>query len=163
MPTCTVPYEDVRGMLTAIALHFSKSLRTDYRELIGICYEAYADCTSAFDPGRGEFRKFLSTVAYKKLIDHLRKERRWFSRTTISDSFVAPGRGFMDVMTDELSDDARELLAVLIDPPDEALPQKGSHNSGLCLLRAVRGLLYAFGWGRDRVREAVRELREVLS
>lgn len=155
----------VRGDLDRVAGRFRREHGGDCEEHRSTAYLAFAAAAAGWelDPAADGWRNWLRNRAWWRLHDERRRAETARLVTGGVDAAIAPdlphaGEWLEDFLAG-LSDDARTVVRLLLDSPDEICNRKGRPTQG----RAVRHLVgLDWGWTRQQVVAVFREIKEAL-
>ena len=135
------------------------SFRKD--EALSVVDMAFIESFQSYDPDKGaSFSTWFHWIAQKRLLTLLEKEIETIS---IEVDVVDPCSSHFLDFVDELSEDARIVVELVLETPKELLrliqdkwhPRRKTRDN-------LRQYLVRLGWSIDRVRESFGEIRRVL-
>lgn len=164
----TETYAEVREAVVGTARKFQARYGGDSQELLAQANLLFVTAVRDYLPDRGQFLPWLRFRVWTGLAEMTREElRRHKSRNSGLDVDTIPRKapsGLTALLVD-LSNDARALIALLLDPPPAALFNArvfGSPRVPDNLFDGVCTMLSACGWGDERLDLAIREVEEAL-
>jgi DNA-directed RNA polymerase specialized sigma24 family protein len=156
-------YGEVKDMLYQICHRQTNCCRCYIEDRMSTACLAYAKAYHDFDPARGNaFTTVVWTYVRNALMAECRAcaHRSWLTYNTdgIRDAVVPKASPFWD-RVDELSEDARSVMRICLDLPEDldAMLIKCSDKRGL-----IRAYLSGMGWTMKRVTEAFSEIGSIL-
>lgn len=158
-------YRCVEKMIYGLCWKFVGNGLT-FDEALSSANEAYARAYHHYDPAAGaSFPTYIYNEVRYALLNRIRDDSNRCNRVAVDSrpAEAAPARaGYrLERLMVDLSDDARLVMRLVIDSPDElgsVLTARSPSRSRRGLWKYLRGL----GWTMGRVSESFEELREAL-
>jgi hypothetical protein len=159
---------EVEPMIYHTVGKFIKHYGGDYDDLLSIAYAGYLSAFRRFDEERGTpfpvwVRYEVWTCMFNEFIkrtNNRKRHKQYMSERSDLLSYII--RPLADLM-DELSDDAFEVVNLILSTPDElqgVIAQNGGNN------RKVKNLVYSYlkdnGWQRGRILKSLGSIQEAL-
>lgn len=156
----------IRGIAAAFATGNDKS--NEFEENMAEGNYAFCCAYEDYDRDNGEFLDWVRFRVRRRLLDVRRspaRRQRNLPRVELQDHQRTCGpAGFMTDLLDELSEDAKHVVSLVLDaPPDVilALCERGRVNA-VTIKAALREFLIDLGWTTSRVSKSFAEIRKAL-
>lgn len=161
----TETYRGVEALIHKIVHDFARKNGQyhNYDEMVSEANLAFLKAYERHDRYRGSFSTVLSTAVKNRLIDFLRKERKWTERNRISDAEEIK-TGISDPVTYDappvsLSDQAAFVVRMVLSSPPcvrRQLEKKG--KTPRTWKKAIRDHLLNLGWSVEAIAEGFEEV-----
>lgn len=157
-------FPQVERIIYQLAHRFSRTYPVPYNECLSEGYWAFMEACRRYDTKRkakfSSFVYFLTWTRLKNLIRHRSKEPLCFVDTVKHDAWLTAhatqDKSKVLELIDDLSEDAKEIVGLLIETPQDFI---GMEMTPRQLLRKVRALLVRRGHKKRALRRACKELR----
>lgn len=166
-------YASVQKLIYKVAGDFHRRFGGDFDDLVGEANVAFMKVYEAFDPSRGAFTTLLQHSIVNRLYDVAAMKRRRpavrleavaaESGIPVADWVAAPAETWDELAYQELSEDARTVLKIVVGAPAElrALAKaKGGHAKNW--RHALKGYLADMGWTANQVAKSFEEIAGLL-
>lgn len=161
-------YGDVEKLICRLCWKAVRRHGGEFDDYRSAANEAYCDAYASFDPARGaafathlwwQVRGAISRVVHQTSI-----QERTVAAGEDIDLDVLPGRRRFDltVFRSELSGDAREVVNMVVESPNEVWDLLHHRDIGSCVRGGLIRRLRDLGWTVARVAESFEEIREAL-
>lgn len=168
----TETYKDVEMMIYKIVHRFSACYRMPFEDLLSEAHLTFVRAYQKYDPARFEKKAKFSSYLYFALSCDLRtfmkKQRKHLNLLEVKEEMVGSEchRAFRVIMESELSEDARQVVGMVLDTPSElvALFKWNRVKTPAGTLHSLREhLLHDVGWTARRVTRTFDEIRQALA
>lgn len=152
----------VEKLIYSVAWRHCRAYGGDIDDMISLCYEAFVDAFRTFDPTKGKFSARVWALAWFKMFRTEEKRKKAIGAAISEDT---EGKEVFSVnhLLEEVSNDARRVLKMVLEPPIELMSIEGlrpqPHKTAAC----VRALLRGMGWTGERIGRTFQEIKEALS
>lgn len=165
-------YLDVEDLIYHVCNIFQTKHGGNFDDYVSLANQVFMDVYASWKSGLAPFTSYLSTCIYRRLLDEKRKDMRWkivsISPTEQNEDGIIledKSRTFnFSEFAEELSEDARIVVSLVLDTPDEIariVAGKGGHAKNF--RSTVREHLSRLGWTYNRIVESFEEIRGVLT
>ena len=162
-------YEDVKRLISKVCNDFLRRNGGDFEELVSTANEVYMDAHRTWVPGSAPFTHYLCICIYRRLLGDRKKARR-----LPVVSLTEPEGGQVQVedhhkefklaaFVEELSDEAKQIVLLVFSPPaelDAMIDRKG--GKALHYSSTIKEYLRGSGWSREAIRDAWKEVQEIV-
>ncbi len=166
-------YEDHAPLVRAIARRFAYRYRRDFEETFADANRFYLEAYHTFNPEYGTIvEQRIQYAIWQRLYDQMREDARDAELLTRTDADVSrlaarvnPPVFDRDKLESELGDNARVVLALILDTPRDLLNAfRTDRKPGPESMRKwlKKHLKYSLGWATSTIIETFDEIREVL-
>lgn len=167
----TETYKDTKNLIYNIVWAIHRIYGGDVEALEAQANFLFIKAYDTYKEDEGEFSTWLYHTIYRglqtfqnKFILNIRPKTTTYCELMFDfvDTSLSPNE-WIDIL-DEFGVDAKEVISILIDMPEEvrgrAVKKGGKPQNIRCAVREY--LLYKIGWNADRIWETFYEIREVM-
>ena len=168
----TESYEDVKGLIVDACAKASKRYHVEFDDLLGVAYQSFLNSYYIYyDESRGtSFSTWIAFSLRFDLINFVKKELKHRVGHEDIDShdgdaeympIQRPSHFLFDLL-DGLSQDARYVAKLTVDPPQEVLKDlqtNGKSNSPYRLMLRIKRFLEGAKWDKGRIRQTIDEIK----
>lgn len=168
----TDTYEDVKMLIYKMSHKYAARHRVAFEDILSEAHRTFMRCFYNYNPTRfqtkAKFSSYLYFALSCELSTHLKKEHRHRGHLEIKEELVGAAEhdaNFRVMLESELSEDAKAVVALLLDTPsDMAVLFKWHDVRGKrgCLV-ALRDHLEDIGWGAKRISESFNEIKSIFA
>lgn len=157
------------ALIQIIAAKYAK-MGLDYDDIVSEGNLAYVNAVNTHDPSRGPFKTHLRTCienSAKNYIANVNYQKREMPRVSIKED-MSSGQSpdplstliFKEVI-ENLSDEAREVVDIVLDCPSDLVAIMKQKQSGACRINktGLVPLLRSRGWGFNTIGQVFNELK----
>ena len=162
-------YGDVELLVYSTVHQFIRSYGGDFDECLSVAHDAYIDAYDRYD-GSSSFSSWVRWKVWYRLLDDMRNRAKHAARVICDDGTAlatvatdTPPEFDLDGFLGRLSREARDVVRVVLDPPEEVVKDLALFgDSPPSFLHTVRTYLAYMGWSKAEVAEAFDEVRWLL-
>ncbi len=170
----TETFHDVQGLIYWTVSKFKEQYGGDFDDLVSeanlIFTELYSGEGRAFvQQGNRSFSSALHWLISHQLLDQLRYRAFRNNRCRVSCREILPektqnnhGSWLVDLM-DELSDDARTIVEIVLETPDSILRLEMDDFKDGHPKTCIKKYMQTLGWNMSRIKRTFQEISEALS
>jgi len=163
----TETYQDIQNLIYDTVWKFKRANGGDFDDMISTANVIYMEAFFSYDASRASFSTWLHTKVWKGLLE--------YQRQTLMRSWQQTGIDLKDMPTpsvipfcellSELSRDARTIVELILELPDNVEQEALSKGTHPCHIRAaLRLYLQTFlGWSEAHVVQTFQEIAEVIN
>lgn len=172
-------YEENRIMIKKIANTFSRKSGIEKEDLESVANLVFCECAKKFNPGKGEFSKYLSTALYFELNRYVQNTKKYEENFVFEDIYdiLEPEKEqntnsylsknidklsineniiLKDVNVNVMSEDAKEVFTLILSPEVKIGENKITKKN-------LREYLKSSGWNWSRIENCFKELTLALN
>lgn len=162
---CEQTYADVEKLIAKTCWQFAKRFGGDVEELIADANTHFmrAYMAASFDSSKSKFSTWVRTIVWRGLISDARHNRRHRVEMDLDLLEGACERPTIDALFEDISEDARIVVALAIQTPDAlydvAMARGGCPRN---FRGAIRDYLEGLRWTAERITESFAEIKDAL-
>lgn len=165
MSTTTSPEFDIDACNKLVRTAANRIRVWDHEETLSLARYYYVLARTDHDPARGPLDKRLSYMIHTRLTDRRKAEirhRKRFQWHHDVSRHAAKSSFDLQALLAEISEDAREVIALVLEPPIEITTSMAEKANVTTKRNALKSLLRDMGWSITRIGEVFQEIREAL-
>ncbi len=173
LDAATETYFDIKKLIFDTVWKFQQQNGGDFEEMVAESNLIYMKCFISHNPNKGQFSTWLRFHLWHGLIDFrrfIREENKYITIQHIEEIenfhlYPAPAHiPFWDLLS-ELSDDAKIIVSLILEPPgimQSAALKKGTAPCNIKTALRIH-LSYILGWSANQIKESFEEITSVLN